>query len=361
MNFNFNINTIPSPNTPEFQLFRLPNSPNSPNSDCSTSKRSPSSPMTNRLLKMSGSGFYGRSPICTPFPIATPEAPQISSNNSTSTIDLAKENESLREELRRAKLALQASEERCSEVEKENTGLTEVLSEALDLLEHRAAVHNTRVASLERELQEKNELERANERLLKEKQKHMASFSVRLDSCLLVGWLVLLLLLLLLLLLGFYWFFVCYFRCFFAFFLKVNSTRLLLLLLPFLTWQINRWLPQPCGSRWATTHLSPNPRTTRRRRRRLLQHLFLGRHSWKRRRRRSVGHLSRTPRKRKKRRRLVPQLFLGHLFRRRGRRRRKQSFLHSCWRRRRKKKSCSNSNSNSNNSSCYHRITVRHL
>jgi Flp pilus assembly protein TadB len=65
-----------------------------------------------------------------------------------------------------------------------------VLSEALDLLEHRAAVHNTRVASLERELQEKNELERANERLLKEKQKHMASFSVRLDSCLFVCWLV---------------------------------------------------------------------------------------------------------------------------------------------------------------------------
>jgi hypothetical protein len=107
-------------NTSPFLLHRLPSPPNSPNSDCSTSKRSPSSPMTKRLLKMSGSGFYGRSPICTPFPIATPEAPQISSNNSTvnstSTVDLAKENESLREELRRAKLALQVSEERCSEV-----------------------------------------------------------------------------------------------------------------------------------------------------------------------------------------------------------------------------------------------------
>jgi hypothetical protein len=89
-----------------------------------------------------------------------------------------------------------------------------MLSEALDLLEHRAAVHKARVVTLEHEVQEKAELKEANERLLMEKQKHMASFSVRLDCCWLVGWLVLLLLLLL----GFYWFLFCCFRCFFAFF-----------------------------------------------------------------------------------------------------------------------------------------------
>jgi hypothetical protein len=83
--------------------------------------------------------------------------------------------------------ALQASEKRRSEVEEENAGLAECLSEALDLLEHRAAVHKARVATLEHEVQEKTELKEANERLLKEKQQRMASLSVRLDSWI-VGW-----------------------------------------------------------------------------------------------------------------------------------------------------------------------------
>jgi hypothetical protein len=131
--------------------------------------------MTKRLLKLSGSGSSCNSSPFTPFHIATP--------NSASSPNLAKENESLREELRRAKMALQASEERRSEVEKENAGLTEVLSEALDLLEHRSAVHKAQVATLEHELKEKTEIEEANKRLLREKQQHLASFSVRLDCC----------------------------------------------------------------------------------------------------------------------------------------------------------------------------------
>jgi hypothetical protein len=177
MNKYYSIFDIPSPSTPTnspagfFQLYgRLPTS------DLPDDYSPTRSPTTKRLLKMSGSGLYGRSPICTPFPIATPFPPKISSNSP----NLAKENESLREELRRAKLALQASEERCSEVEEESDYLAECLSEALDLLEHRAAVHKAQVATLEHEvLQEKAELKEANERLLKEKQQRMASLTVR--------------------------------------------------------------------------------------------------------------------------------------------------------------------------------------
>jgi hypothetical protein len=229
MNTYNNIFDIPTPPTPTnspagfFQLYGLPTS-DLP--DCFSHKRSPSSPTTNRLLNMSGSGLYGRSPICTPFPIATPEAPQISSNNSTSTVVLAKENESLREELRRAKLALQASEERCSEVEEESDYLAECLSEALDLLEHRAAVHKAQVATLEHEVQEKAELKEANERLLKEKQQRMASLTVRLDCCWivwfgLVGWLGVIVGGFLL---GFLLVFCLLFSLFLPFFLKVYST-----------------------------------------------------------------------------------------------------------------------------------------
>jgi hypothetical protein len=103
----------------------------------------------------------------------------------------------------------------------------------------------------------------------------------------------------------------------------------------------------------------------------LLQQLFIGHLSWRRKRRLLyhqlfLGHSQRR-RKRKKRRRLLPQHFLGPLSQRRGKRRRRslrvlQLFLHCCWRRRRrKKKSCSNSNSNSNNSRCYHQVMVRYL
>jgi hypothetical protein len=190
MNKYYSIFDIPTPPTPTnspagfFQLYgRLPTS------DLPDDYSPTRSPTTKRLLKMSGSGLYGRSPICTPFPIATPFPPKISSNSP----NLAKENESLREELRRAKLALQASEERRSVVEEESDYLAECLSEALDLLEHRAAVHKAQVATLEHEVQEKAELKEANERLLKEKQQRMASLTVRLDCLLvwfgLVGWL----------------------------------------------------------------------------------------------------------------------------------------------------------------------------
>jgi hypothetical protein len=195
MNTYNSIFDIPTPPTPTnsaagfFQLYGLPTS------DLPDEYTPTRSPTTKRLLKLSGDGSYGRSPICTPFPIDTPKTLQCVKQCSP---NLAEENASLREELRQAKLALQASEERRSEVEEESDYLAECLSEALDLLEHRAAVHKARVATLEHEvLQEKAELKEANERLLKEKQQRMASLTVCLDCLLLVwfglvwfGWLV---------------------------------------------------------------------------------------------------------------------------------------------------------------------------
>jgi hypothetical protein len=79
---------IPTPPTPTNSpgLFQLLRQPTSLPDDYTPTR----SPMTKRLLKMSGSGLYGRSPICTPFPIATP-------NPRQSSPTLAIENESLRE------------------------------------------------------------------------------------------------------------------------------------------------------------------------------------------------------------------------------------------------------------------------
>jgi ABC-type transporter Mla subunit MlaD len=58
----------------------------------------------------------------------------------------------LRAKLYQEKMARHASEERCSEVEKENAGYVDVLTETMAFLEHRSAVHKARVAALEQEV-----------------------------------------------------------------------------------------------------------------------------------------------------------------------------------------------------------------
>jgi hypothetical protein len=124
-----------------FQLFRHPTS------DLPDNYTPTRSPTTKRLLKLSGSGLNGRSPICTPFPIASLIPAPIPVMPS-----LLAENAMLRAKLYQAERARHASEERCSEVEKENAGYVDVLTETMAFLEHRSAVHKARVAALEQEV-----------------------------------------------------------------------------------------------------------------------------------------------------------------------------------------------------------------
>jgi hypothetical protein len=117
-----------------FQLF------GQPTSDLPYDYTPTRSPTTKRLLKLSGSGLNGRSPICTPFPIASLIPAPIPVMPS-----LLAENAMLRAKLYQAEMAR-------SEAEKENAGYVDVLTETMAFLEHRSAVHKARVAALEQEV-----------------------------------------------------------------------------------------------------------------------------------------------------------------------------------------------------------------